>query len=435
MTAFRLRLPSFSYSLSSLGNPLLILLFFFFSTSSFDLLHIPLLIFRLKLTNVLAFITFCYFFYLHSIQIPKQFLLVTLAILGNMLLSSWNTPNLFATTGLAVYFLFNFSFYFLLSFNQFRFFAPATILKVYSLSFYCVGIYAVCQVLFSVFGIILPGVHQYIVGVARGVGFCHEPSYYALYMTPYAIYCTTKYILQDPSERKIKDVLWPNVFLLASTSTGCFFTYLIFLFCLALFRWRRILYFVKLSIGKLLTKFTIAFSAVFGLLWIVNRNIITAGLLKFFYGEKLEHISVQDRWNKLFDYLDIFLDYPLTGVGIGAGPYYLAQKNLGRAIDLLDPAANQYYSPTNVTTEILAGLGIFGGVCFFYFICLLILAFRSALKVETLTREERITLIALGMSLCVMLVTLQFNQSIMRPYMWIHVGIFYGYATHLKRSV
>lgn len=434
MTTFRLRRPKFStfiLPISLLKRPFLILLFLFFLTSSSDLLNAHLLLFKVKLTNAIAVFLFCTFFIMRATQIPKQFFSLTTAILGCMVISLLNSPNPIAGAGFIAFFLFNYVVYFLIPYNQFRIYHPDFLLKIYSFSFYCTGTYVLFQILFSLGGVILPGVTQYIGTMARGTAFAYEPSFYALYMTPFAMYCTTKFLLQDRADRKIKDVFWPNFLLLASTSTGCFFSYLFFLFFIIIFNYLKI---ISLSTKKLIVNFSIACISAFVVLWITNKDLIVTGFLKFFYREGISHFSVQDRWRGLTEYWDIFLEHPIIGVGLGAGPFYLAKKKGVNAIDLLDPQILAKYSPMNAATEVLASVGILGSLCFLYFFYLLFNTFRLNLQIPTLTKEERMNLIAFALSICVLFMTLQFNQSIMRAYMWIHVGVFCGYARHLKEK-
>jgi O-antigen ligase len=132
-------------------------------------------------------------------------------------------------------------------------------------------------------------------------------------------------------------------------------------------------------------------------------------------------------------YLKIFYDHPLFGVGLGAGPYALASKLSNHSINLLDPDIHNHYNAMNVTTEILASLGLVGACLFFGFCYLLIQTFRTAYRIPNLEPEEQKNLIAFALSICVLFVTLQFSQSLMRPYIWVHIGLFVGYAQSLQR--
>ena len=434
MRSIRIRLPGRPFSITAfslLANPLATLTLLYFMSAPTDYLHIPLLLFKAKLTNLIAFSLFlCALLLFKVIRIPQNSFLLTLAMLGSMSLSASTSINPLVCIGFILFFAFSYLCYFLTTYNLFRFFASDALLKIYSYSFYCTGIYALCQVLFSLCGVSLPGVDQYILGIARGQAFAYEPSFYALYMTPFTMYSTASFILQDSSLRRIKNLFWPNLFLLASTSTGCFFSYLFFLFFMIIFQKLNI---IKTRIRKLLFQFSISFTIMSVILWTMNKDLITSGFLKFFYSG-VGHFSLQDRWRGLIEYWTIFLENPLIGVGFGAGPFYIAQQKSSQ-VNLLDSSIFNRYCPMNATTEVLAGLGTLGALLFLYFFYFLINTFRTTLKIPTLTQEERMTLIALALSICVMFSTLQFNQSIMRSYMWIHIGFFCGYANALKNSI
>ncbi len=428
-----LRIPrAFSLNLRWICNPILWVVFLYFATSSMDLLNIPLIVYKVKLSNFTALILLLFHFLsFRSLWLDRRLFALTSLLLASMTISALQSKIPAYCFGIIVFFSFNYLTYFLVSYNLFRKFPPALLLKIYSASFYLIGCYACCQVLFSLAGIIIPGVGQYIFNIARGQAFSYEPSYYALYMTPFVFYQTTKYILSQPTNRKWNEVFWPNFFLLVSTSTGCFFSYLFFLFVFFLFQQFSIVDFRPISLKQLIRKWLTASLILFSFLWIINKNLITKGLLKFFYGRDL--FSLTERWDGIVNYWNIFLSHPIFGVGFGCGPFHIAQKK-GKAIgDYFDPAFIAAYNPTNVTTEVLAGLGIVGGALFLGFFFFLIQSFRSSLKLP-LSEEERIALIALALSVCVMFMTLQMNQSIMRSYMWIHVGVFCGYARHLQQK-
>lgn len=432
-----LRLPrlrsvsAISFPLSIFKNPLFFLIFFYFLTSSADLLNVYLLFFKVKLTNAIAFIYLLFVFFSKFLKIPKNFFILNVFILFCLFLSLWNSPNIIVSVGFIAFFIFNFFFYFLLPYNLFRFFPSSYLLKTYSFSFYCVGLYALCQLLFSLMGIILPGVRQFIGSVARGAAFAYEPSFYALYMTPFAIYSTTRFLLEHPSRRNFKSIFWPNLLMLVSTSTGCFFSYMFFLVTLVAFNFLKI---TKLKIRKILTRFALFTASFILIAGICLRDLVAKGFFKFFYGAKISHFSVQDRWRGLIEYWNIFLEHPLVGVSFGGGPFYLAKLKGSSSHDLLDPQILAHFSPMNVTTEVLASCGILGSLCFLCFFYLLMKTFRSSLQIPNLSNEERIILISFALSICVMFMTLQFNQSIMRAYMWIHIGIFCGYARNLETS-
>lgn len=430
-----LRLPRPIVSFPSLffqlfKNPLLFLLFVYFFTSSADLFHLNFIGFKVKLTQLIA-VGFLGLFLVVSqiIRIPRDFFAFLLAILGAMMASLFNSPYLMVSIGFLMFFVFNYLFYFLGAYNLFRFFRPEWIFRIYGWSFYAMGIYTFCQILLFIGGMRLPGAQQIMASIVRGQGLSYEPSYYALYMTSFAIFCTAKRLFLGKSQK----IFWPNFFLLISTSTGCFFSYLFFLLFIVVFRYLNLLSGTHFSLKKWIVKALGVFGAIFSFLWVFNKNLLITGFLKFFYQGGMRHFSLIDRWQGCVKYWEIFLQHPILGVSFGGGPYHLAVEKHGSSVDLADPMILSVYGPMNVMTEVLASVGLLGCGCFCCFFYLLIRSFSKGLKV-VVDEEERAILIALALSICVMFATLQFNQSIMRPYLWIHVGIFCGYIQHLREK-
>ncbi len=129
---------------------------------------------------------------------------------------------------------------------------------------------------------------------------------------------------------------------------------------------------------------------------------------------------------------EVFLQNPFFGVGIGGvGPLiYLnalsSVADLGMyqlSLEMIEP-----FDPTNVVTEALSSLGIYG-LCIFFAIGLFFFKiFLSALNNPLLTPRERKTTFSLLLSLIVMIICLQFNQGLFRSYIWAHMGISLGYV-------
>lgn len=427
------RLSSTTYSI--LAQPFFLLLFLFLSTSSTDLLHINLLLFKAKLTHAIAAVFFIVFILLFkTFHLHHKMFSFTVIALASMAISSIESPNRIACFGYLFLFIFNYFTYFSIPYNLLKFVNPELLLKIYYISFFPVGIYAICQVIFSVKGIFLPGVTQYIFTLARGQGFAYEPSFYALYMTPFAMFYNAKFILQKPADRKISEIVWPNLLLLASTSTGCVFSYIFFIFSIGVFNLFNVFKKINLPVFKSICKFLLIFSVGFAILWCISQDLVMGGFLKLFYTKGSTHGTVTIRWEAIVDYWNIFLENPWVGLGLGAGPTHLLQKDSMGSVDLMDRSVLENRTPLNVTTEILAGLGLLGSLAFVFFFYVLIHSFRTSLKLDNLSAEEKTNLIAFAISLCVMFCTLQFSQSIMRPYMWIHIGLFMGYAAHLKQK-
>lgn len=219
-----------------------------------------------------------------------------------------------------------------------------------------------------------------------------------------------------------------NFLLLISTSTGCFFTYLAFLFCLGFMKWNRIIR--DTSFLKISWKIFLTIAALFALLWVVDPHLISQGFLKLFWAGVIHHHTFLARWKGIYEYWNIFLEHPILGTGLGGASAYYALKN-EIPIALSDPDILDTGMAMNVTTEVLASLGLIGALAFCYFFFTIWKNCRKTLRLS-LTPEERIDILSLIISMCVMFFTLQFSQSIMRPYTWLHVGICIGYMKFLQ---
>lgn len=424
------RMSTATNPLFLITKPLYLFLFLYFLTTSIDLYHLPLLIFKFKFTHVTAPILALLFFLIFRIlHLPYNYTLFMTCLLISMGLSSMGSLNPTACAGFSLWMTFNFLFYFLIPYTLFYYINPATLLRIYFNSFFCIGFYAFLQCVFSLAGIILPGVTQYVYSLARGQAFTYEPAYYALYITPFTFFYTTQFLLRSPNQRYLHHLIWPNFLFLISTSTGCFFSYIIYLIQIAVSGKLKI---IKINTLNIFKKFTLTFATLFIFIWFIDKKLIVSGFLKFFF-HGVTHGSIVVRWQGIVDYWNIFMENPIFGVGLGSGPFYHAQMTTHGIIDLLDPLIVAQHTPTNALTEVLASLGLVGISLFIVFFYLLIRTFYTTYQISSLSSEERISLIAMILSIGVMLATLQFNQGITRPYLWVHIGLFVGYANILKK--
>ncbi len=404
----------------SLSLPLGVFFFLYFSTSSWDLLQIHVGPFAVKFTHVMSlFLFFLYVFSVQRLTVPLGYLAIFCTLLMAYLLSFCQSSNPIATLGFTLFFIFNFIFYFILPLNYVKYFGFDSIFSIYRASFLFVGSYVAVQVIASTVGLYLPVAGQSIGSIVRGQALCYEPSYYALYFTPFVMYENSRYLLDAPGRKHFGWVMLYNLFFLLSTSTGCLFSYLFFAVSLVVLSpvfWRRILQFFAF-IGALFA----------GFFWIFQSGFQM--LLKFFY-YGLRQGSLKERWEGILRDGSIFWEFPWTGVGAGAVSTYAQQMAYGD-VDPLDPEVFQLFSSTNVTMEILASLGLFGAIGFLALCIYIVQDLSTVFHVERLTVEERSRLLSLAISLLVLFFALQFNQSVLRAYVWIHVALCVAYAHEL----
>lgn len=417
-------------SLSVMRWPLYACLFLYFALSAVDLLYMQLFLFRIKLCNLFGFLfLLIVLFQFRFLIFSKEFILSAVLCLVSLVVSALFGYHLPACLGFILMFVFNYLVFFVVPCTLFLLCDPKKIMYAYFSAFVCIGLIATIQVVSSFFGIILPGVTQYVAHIARGQAFFYEPSYYALYMTPFAVFSTLIYLHSAKEHRRISYLIWPNLFLLVSTSTGVFFSYFAMFACLLIPYFKRQL--VGVSLLKSVLKFSAFCSGAFCLIWLIYPEIIKLGLLKFFYGG-IKHASIGARWIANMHYLSAFRDHFWIGTGLGGSTTYVIKNIYGQDIAANDPNLLHHYIAMNVTTELLASLGVLGALAFAFFLYTVLDQFRQTLRLTQLTRQERVEVTALAISLCVLFFALQFNQSIMRAYVWIHVGMSIGYVKHLK---
>jgi hypothetical protein len=413
-----------------LAIPFYCLLFLYFFVVSAEMLNIKIALFKFKLNALVGIVTFGLFFlHIRLLRLDRDFLAVALGCLGSMLISALFGYHLIACLGFVFFFVFNYFVFFVFPVNLFRVYDAKRILNIYFFSFIPVGLYATAQVIFSFVGIRLPFVTQVILTISRGQGFSYEPSYYALYMTPFSIFYTAKFLLQEKRERNLKHLLGANVLLLVSTSAGCLFSYVALFFCLASLKVIKLIR--KISVFELLWKSMIAMTIMLSTLWYIKPSVVTAGFLKLFSFGILKHATFECRWQLIQECWEIFWDHPFLGTGLGGMAKYYIQKH-GLLISQDDPDILNFGIASNVSMEVLASLGILGILAFCGFFFTLWKNSRNTLRIPDLTSEERINVLSLIISLCVMFFTLQFSQSIMRAYTWLHVGVCVGYFKYLQ---
>jgi nitric oxide reductase large subunit len=90
------------------------------------------------------------------------------------------------------------------------------------------------------------------------------------------------------------------------------------------------------------------------------------------------------------------------------------------------------FDPTNCFTEVLASLGIAGLLAFVYLGYVFYRSFHEITKDPSIDLESKKIATALFLSLVVMIVALQMNQGLFRPYVWIHAAVVYGYFQRVR---
>ncbi|MHB1677545.1 MAG: hypothetical protein ACYCSS_08405 [Sulfuriferula sp.] len=139
--------------------------------------------------------------------------------------------------------------------------------------------------------------------------------------------------------------------------------------------------------------------------------------------------SVDDRESGFNDVIAIFMNSPIVGYSLGGIPSAIAKLH---GVAIRDIEDFKKITGFSVFAEVLAASGIFGIVPFAVYIWTIVSKpLRLARQVSV---EQSVILIALTLALIFELAILQFNQNILRPYLWMHIAVMSAsYAVFVKR--
>lgn len=411
-----------------------LLLFFFFFTLHADKLNLAFGGFSLRLNN---FVTFALVvglfvrFQIRSFTFNKHLLIGLLAVGGSLCLSLLVSPYPKRCLFFFCWYGFTILCYVVLPYLLVSLFGEKKVLKAYIISFLAVGSYAILQLVLSVAKIQDPFCGQFIKDgwIVRPNGCAYEPSYYALYMTPFVMLVNFHYLANRTAPffsfppLQLKHLLFVNFIYVVSTSTSTLFAYLVFFGVVFILSFTSRFHFLKRAI----TRFFFGFLGILLACVVCLPFLMKRYFLKFFTKGFASHGSFLERWAMIQNAWDLFLEHPLLGIGLGGIPSYFydawiegTQKYLfvWQGIFLSGGEASmKHFEPTNVITEILASLGIVGLLTFAFLIGTLFYYVRKNLN------RAPITIINLAISVIVMLVVLQFNQSVFRTYIWTHFAL------------
>lgn len=405
------------------------------------MLEIHFSAFSIKISRFLGITLFLSLFLSNCFRlISKTFFYCFLWILASFLISSCLSKAFLASLGGCGAGVIAYVCFFLVPINLIHLFGKEKILRLYFASFVCVGLHAILQPVLSFFGILEPFATQTIgtSNFVRGQSWLYEPSYYALFATPFVFFLNTRFMLSG--RPPLFYLLCANLFLLVSTSTGGFFSYCIYFFlCLGL----SFTPLVKRHFPILRKKtayFLLSFLLCMGTLFLFLKHLFLHTFFKFFYFGLLMHWSFAERYEKIVECWEIFRSAPLFGIGLRNIEYHLYTRAHFEEVVPLNEGFEwrelfQNYTASNTLMELLASLGIFGLSGFLMLIIVIIRLFCATLKDARVALEEKKVLFSLLLSILVMLICLQFNQELFRNYVWAHMGISIGYLLQVRRDL
>lgn len=332
-----------------------------------------------------------------------------------------DAPLFIRSLGYSIWFLFFICF--IASFcairDNFQLDAPLKLALWYSAVF--MGLVGIMQIVLGFFDISFFNVQWWITGkLARANGFTYEPSYYSTYLVPYWI--LFYYMIGKDDKILTPPMLWTGYIIvgialvLCSSRMGWLILGLALVFQLS----ELLLSLIKrtpLDIHRrvLLWSSVAAASVAYLALNFLPKSITSLLFRGLSISATPGNSSAGDRFSDFKEVFEVVQSHWITGTGFGNLPHYIAQIRGSEITNLAEAESNQ---GSNITTEIIAGYGLLGGLAYLGFYVLVIwqLWSNSRRGSHPLSR-------ALFWSLISMLVLLQFNQNPYRIYFWVFTAL------------
>lgn len=301
------------------------------------------------------------------------------------------------------------------------------LLQWYLYSFGFIASFGLVQFTFPWLGLQAPLVTQWWVKdrIPRLNGFSYEPSYYAAYLLIGFVLCGS---LRDAkfrliSQHKVKALRWliGSSIVLSSSRLGITF---LALDVLSRRTWKnpiqllhapiRLPAIAKASFLPALCTAILFAAIIFARLQPATAVLLLAGT--GVYGAPAH--SVVERATSFIDTLTVFAQHPLVGRSLGGVSFGIADLH---GVTVRSFQDSKPYEGMAIFAEVLAASGVLGIIPFLVFIGTII--YKPFELARRSSPEYSILLRALTRSLIVELAVLQFNQNILRPYLWVHLAM------------
>lgn len=128
--------------------------------------------------------------------------------------------------------------------------------------------------------------------------------------------------------------------------------------------------------------------------------------------------SADIRKDSMMDTFSLFMNSPFVGYSLGGIGPAIAEMH---GVTNINFEVVKEYEGNSIFVEVLSASGIFGVIPFVMFV--LHIVRKPFLLARRLTSEQSKILVALTLSLIFEFAILQFNQVILRPYLWMHIAV------------
>jgi hypothetical protein len=308
-----------------------------------------------------------------------------------------------------------------------------TILRWYVLSFALIAVFGIVQLTLSLLGLGAPLVTQWLVPdqMARANGFSYEPSYFATYLLIGFVFVGALLRAQSTllPRRVFFAIYWTiaaGIFASSSRMGIIFFFVDIILNNLQPW-WVLLKHAAKLRVTPATLKAlapSIAYLS-FALLFVTatatileeNPEIAFRVLAGTGLSDTAAH-SVVERADAFGETLTVFLQHPIVGRSLGGMSSAIAE-NRGDTIQSFEDAKT--VEGMSVFAEALAASGVVGVIPFVWFV---VVTIQKPLALARSAPPFYASLLrGLVRSLIFAWAILQFNQNVLRPYLWTHLAI------------
>ncbi len=405
-----------------------ILLFLVFLLSSFDIfLNVNLGGFNIRGCYLATFLFIALYANAYKDVLRFRFLGAGafLAWFGFLLVFVWNTPLLNRNIGYLLWLFFNclacFAVY---KFSQKE--SAEKLIRLYVLSFFCLAIAGTLQFTLSQFGLhVLVTMWWDVEKIARVNAFSYEPSYYASYLLigfVFLYFSQRKKIFYFSRKFQVLVLTFLVLAIFLSTSRMG----ILFMLTILFYDFMRMVFRAVLTARISLMNFIISFLLLISLTGVIAKILMDEELrLRYLAGTGLEATAAHSRDTRegqMLNVLEIFKKSPIVGYSLGGIAPNIALNNGVLARDVKE---TKEFEGLNIMLEVLAASGIFG---FLFFLSWLIQIFYAGFVLASRLgsagyQRESVILISLCLALAAEFLILTLSQNILRPYLWILIGM------------
>jgi len=300
-----------------------------------------------------------------------------------------------------------------------------SLMRIYLYSFLFISILGLLQFMTPLHGIGAAYVSQWwIEGVLPRINvFSYEPSYFASYMI--AGWVMSGYMINNRVQFIGRGILY-LIFLLTTIVLILSSSRMGWLMMILWLMQYPIMFVIRFSQGYInlrhLKYMVFIIIILVPISYLASQLIGIEDMIFLLQGtgiaETPDH-SVRARMDTFLDVWDIFSASPIIGYSLGGIPSAISNLYMDEVRSMQDA---KMYEGMNIFAEVLAASGLFGFIAFLCYISKMILEpFR--LSGNLTNPEMRCILRALTWALIAELAILQFNQNILRPYLWLNIAV------------